>query len=415
MLDSQSSTLRRNRTICLPITPVAYEAMIQNPVDVRKTINDSIDRFPELFPSSIHEGYRMKDSYKSKKLGIVIRRIQCFDGAYSIRPSFVMPYMVALTEEVEKPLFLRKFSVPFWALAYTFGKNAMYWFRIEQSLGRNSLVGTTIQHPDTLPEHACADEKHCWRKGEKVYVATTVGGGCILGASVAADAGDQSLTKAYGVFKEEVHDIDPKYAPKTVNTDGWKATQKAWTSLFPSAAIICCFLHVFIKIRDRAKKKYQDIFRNIASELWECYNASSKAAFTQMVQRLFEKCKNLPSVILSPIQKLWENIESYSIAYDYPGVHRTSNMLDRLMQRMDRHLFAAQYFHGFLKSAQLSIRAWALINNFAPSNPWTVKIHGGNISPAVRLNKSQYHDNWLQNLLVSASLRGFRGPPQNPL
>jgi len=48
-------------------------------------------------------------------------------------------------------------------------------------------------------------------------------------------------------------------------------------------------------------------------------------------------------------------------------------MLDRLMQRMDRHLFSTQYFHGSLSSAELSIRGWALILNFAPSNPTTIK------------------------------------------
>ena len=41
--------------------------------------------------------------------------------------------------------------------------------------------------------------------------------------------------------------------------DGWKATLKAWKALFASVVIICCFLHVFIKIRDRAKKKYNDV------------------------------------------------------------------------------------------------------------------------------------------------------------
>jgi hypothetical protein len=29
-----------------------------------------------------------------------------------------MPYMIARTDEVEGPLFLRKFGVPFWALAH---------------------------------------------------------------------------------------------------------------------------------------------------------------------------------------------------------------------------------------------------------------------------------------------------------
>jgi hypothetical protein len=33
---------------------------------------------------------------------------------------------------------------------------------------------------------------------------------------------------------------------------------------------------------------------------------------------------------------------------------------------------------------------------------------GGWQSPAERLNQHRYHDNWLHNLLVSASLAGYR-------
>ena len=118
---------------------------------------------------------------------------------------------------------------------------------------------------------------------------------------------------------------------------------------------------------------------------------------------------------MEKIEKLRNNIVSFSIAYDFPDAHRTSNMLDRLMQRMDRHLFSTQYFHGSLSSAQLSIRAWALILNFAPSNPITIKNHDGLQSPAERLNKYRYHDNWLENLLISASLgRLYKPIPQNP-
>ncbi|MCD4811294.1 hypothetical protein K8R14_01655 [bacterium] len=89
----------------------------------------------------------MKDMKESKKLSIPIRRIKVSGVSYTIRPSFVMPYMTGFVKDVEKAMFLRKFDVPFWALSYVFGKNPMYWYRIETSLGRNSLVGTTIETP----------------------------------------------------------------------------------------------------------------------------------------------------------------------------------------------------------------------------------------------------------------------------
>jgi hypothetical protein len=42
---------------------------------------------------------------------------------------------------VEKPLFLRRWGVPHWALAYVFGRDGQYWYRLENRLGRNSVVG----------------------------------------------------------------------------------------------------------------------------------------------------------------------------------------------------------------------------------------------------------------------------------
>ena len=176
-------------------------------------------------------------------------------------------------------------------------------------------------------------------------------------------------------------------------------------------------MHVFIKIRDRAKKKYKDIFTEAASKLWNCYHAENKRSFSQRVRRLVEWCKKkeMPAVISKPIVKLRKNIAEYKVAYEHPNAHRTSNMVDRLMQRMDRHLFSVQYFHGSMASAELSIRGWVLIQNFAPYNPRTVeKLHGLK-SPAERLNKFRYHDNWLHNLYVSASLGGYRRPPLNAL
>lgn len=411
------SALQNNRTICLPFSQEDYIPNVDDPLDFRKCVDDRIKLFPELFPPEIAKGYLMKDIYYSKKLSIPIRRIEIVGTPYTIRPSFIMPYMAGIVDEIEKVLFMRKFNVPFWALSHVFGKDPMYWYRIEQSLGRNSIVGTTIRNPDDIPQHLGADEKHTRILGDKVYVATTVGNECILGASIAKDAGEESLKDAYQVFKDEAQCLKPDYTPTTVNMDGWKATRNAWKFLFSSVVIICCFLHVFIKIRDRAKKKYKDIFNEAASKLWDCYHAEKKNTFSQRIRRLVEWCKNnnMPSVIANPIKKLRQNIAAYKVAYDFPKAHRTSNMIDRLMQRMDRHLFSAQYFHGTMAASELSIRGWALIQNFAPYNPRTVKKLNGCQSPAERLNQFKYHEKWLHNLLISASLGGYRSPPQNPI
>jgi hypothetical protein len=328
-----------------------------NPLGFRAHMDEQIARFPELFPADIPNGYKMKDFYYSKKLSIPIRRIEVANIAYTVRPSFVMPYMVGLVEDIEKSLFLRKFSVPFWGLAYVFGRDPMYWYRIECSLGRNSIVGTTIKDPDQLPQHLIGDEKHSWILGKKVYIATTVSEGCIFGASVAQDAGETSLIQAYGVFQGEAQCIKPDYQPFTINTDGWTATQNAWKILFPSIVLISCFLHLFIKMRDGAQKKHRSAFLEAATKLWDCYHAVTRGSFSQRVRRLAEWAERsvFHDAISKPIQKLKKNLQGYAIAYAFPGAHRTSVMLDRLMQSMDRHLFSTRYFHGTIAAAELSI------------------------------------------------------------
>lgn len=408
--------MREKRTLCLPFDRSGYGKIVADSKEFRRCLDEMLKRSPELFPEGIAGGYTMKDSRTSKKRRIEIRRIELsINGeGYSIRPSFVMPYMTGFTDDVEKALYLRKYDVPFPVLSSVFGHNPMYWYRLENHLGRYSLVGTTIHKNTELPQHLVADEKHTHLAGEKCYLATTVANDCILGVSVAKAAGEIELTKAYGIFAAEAKRVEPNYKPKTVNTDGWPATQKAWQTLFSAVLIICCFLHVFIKIRDRAKVKFHDIYLQTTTRLWDCYRATTKQSFSQRIRRLVEWCNttaDVPAVISDPIKKLSKNKQRYAAAYDQPDCHRTSNMLDRLMQRMDRHLFITQYFHGSLSTAELNIRGWALIYNFAPSNPMTVKKYAGLKSPADRLNGFSYHDNWLQNLLISASLRDFRPSP----
>lgn len=323
---------------------------IENPKLFREELDEFIHNYPELFPRRIENGYRLKEIRRQKKLNIPIRRIIIGSDSFTIRPSFIMPYHTALTDDIKKALFLRKFDVPFWALSYVFGKDHMFWYRIEQGLGKNSIVGTTMKEPDLLPDHVAADEKHTRMRGKKAYVPTTVGSQCILGVSVCEDAGEKALTSEYGVFRKEARNLQPEYSPKSVNTDGWKATINAWKSLFVQISVVCCFPHVFIKIRDRSSKKYRELFNVAADKLWNCYNAETKTSFSQRVRRLFQwaEREKAPDVVLNPIKKLKENLSRYSKAYDLPGCHRTSNMIDRLMQRMDRHLFSTFYFHGSL-------------------------------------------------------------------
>ncbi len=85
------------------------------------------------------------------------------------------------------------------------------------------------------------------------------------------------------------------------------------------------------------------------------------------------------------------------------------------MKFLDRACLNGQYFHGMFESAESRVRALALLWNFCPSSPATVKKYHGQACPAERLHGQRYAENWLENWLISGSMNGVEMDQQNPL
>jgi uncharacterized DUF497 family protein len=62
-----------------------------------------------------------------------------------------MPYMSETAEMADKALYLRKHGLSFEDIAYVLGRSEMHWYRLCQSLGRASIVGTTLKTEMALP------------------------------------------------------------------------------------------------------------------------------------------------------------------------------------------------------------------------------------------------------------------------
>ena len=280
-----------SKTVIIPIDAQSYEQIVYNRKDFQKYLDNTIECYPELFPSLIKEGYILKGWTKPcKKIAIKRRLIllKSTEKELLIHPCFVLPYLKGNTKEVSKGLLMRKYNVPYHAIASSFGRDAMYWYRLELSLALNSIVGTTIKDLNKMPKHILVDEHHDKLLGDKVYVCTTVAKDCFLGAALSANMTFEALEKAYGVFKAESNFLQPCYSPLTINLDGFHSTTKAMKSLFPSATAIKCFLHGYLKIRDNASKRYDDYFEHIANKVWHCYKAKDKRSFAQRLRRLEE-------------------------------------------------------------------------------------------------------------------------------
>ena len=260
---------RGAKQIVIPMAQQQYDDIWHDADRVRSFIEQCTRSAPELFPAGFDQGYCLHGfGRESLKLsGLKLRKIVLANGAsYRLRPSFIFSYMTGTADELAYPLLLAAHGVPFWLLTLGFGHNDMFWYRLIERLGRNSLVGTTVHDPAQLPSHLAADEHHADWAGQKGYVATTVGEGCVLGVGLTASADDAHLQEAYGVFAAEARDVEPEYAPETVNTDGWASTRNAFQTLFPLITVVLCFLHGFLKIRDRCRK-----VRELHRRVWDVH------------------------------------------------------------------------------------------------------------------------------------------------
>ena len=396
---------RGDRQIVLSMTREQFDQSWSDATKMRELVDDTMAKNPELFPPCLLNGYVFHGFGRpSRKLdGIRLRKIRPSgqNEAYHLRPSFVVSYMVGTTDELEYPLLLASFGVPYWVLALGFGHSEMYWHRVVERIGRNSLVGTTVRDPKQLPEHLAADEHHVDWNGVKGYVATTAAAGCILGISLTKMADAEHLTAAYGQFAAEVQAVDPEYTPKTVNVDGWAATQNAFKACFSGIVVILCFLHGFLKIRDRCRN------RELHKRVWEVYWAKTGTEFRSRMAafRAWFEVQTWTKSVREMAEKLWNRTEDYVLAYDHPGCRRTSNAVDRPMNRICRLLYAGRGLHGHQASSERRLRGWALLLNFRPF----AKRSGheqNEQSQAHRLNGKRYSESWLENLQVSASLMG---------
>ena len=311
--------------------------------------------------------------------------------------------MTGTVDELEKPLLLLALHVPIWAVTHVFGRNDMYWQRLLERMGRNSLAGTTVRVSDKMPQHIAADEHHLDWRGEKGFLAMTAASGCALGAALTKAADEDHLLEAYGVFDQEARNVNAQWQPQTVNTDGWKATRYAFIKLFPKVVLLLCFLHGFLKIRDRRRKSH-----DLHQRVWDVYRAESAADFAVRMDALktWSETAALRGPVQENLEKLFAHKDDYAASYAHPTCYRTSNQVDRPMNRICRSLYASRGIHGHQATSERRLRGQCLLENFRPFAPRsnTDRQHQ---SPAHRLNDRSYHSNWLHNLQAAASLQGF--------
>jgi hypothetical protein len=243
--------------------------------------------------------------------------------------------------------------------------------------------------------------------GQRIYIAVSAAKECFLGVGFAHRADPIALTQAYGEFQQEALALNPDYCPQTVNIDGWEATQQAWTRLFPGITLMLCFLHTVLGIQQHCRRD-ELLYRQVTEKLWELFHSLTPRHFAQRLRRLHEWASTQVKheIVLKKLVALKTKATQFRLTFEFPQAYRTSNQVDRLMNYQDRLLYQMQYFHGSQASTRKALRAMALLWNF---HPYCQKIQGDfphTLSPFRDLNGFCYHNHWLRNLLIAASLNG---------
>jgi hypothetical protein len=174
-------------------------------------------------------------------------------------------------------------------------------------------------------------------------------------------------------------------------------------------AVLRRFLHGWLKARDRGKH-LKGVFGEPAEKVWHAYRAPGRRGLGQRLRRPWEWSKGhvQATSALEQVQGLCGRAKGYGVAYRHPGGHRTGAMLDRGMRPMDRYFDDGQHPQGSAEACGRHARAWALVYNSRPWGPQARRDNGEWRGPAERLNRHRDHDNGLHNLLVPASLAGYR-------
>ena len=145
----------RAKQIVIPMIRQQYDGIWQDAERMRAFVDEWAQLAPELFPEDFDQGYCLHGfGRESRKLpSLKLRKIVLADGPpYWLRPSFVTSYMTGTVDQLAYPCLLTAYGVPPWLLTIGFGHSDMYWYRVTERLGRNSLVGTTVRDAAQLPE-----------------------------------------------------------------------------------------------------------------------------------------------------------------------------------------------------------------------------------------------------------------------
>ena len=169
------------------------------------------------------------------------------------------------------------------------------------------------------------------------------------------------------MFAAEARDVKPEYAPKTVNTDGWAGDAEC-------LPLVVSHHRGGALLPARVPQDPRPLAARLGSFIAACGTSTAPPTgeeFRRLMSEFQQWCatQTWTASVGEMLEKLWAKTECYATAYDHPGCHRTSNAVDRPMNRLCRLMYASRGLHGHQGSSELRLRGWALLHNFRPYAP----------------------------------------------
>jgi len=168
------------------------------------------------------------------------------------------------------------------------------------------------------------------------------------------------------------------YAPASVTTDGWIASQNAWKTNVSDITLVECNLHGKKRVSatlDEFAKTHADWtppqLQQVKDDLNSVLNASSLAVYSQRIRRNRERYADEP-ILLKRLDILKEKQFLFTNHLKYEDAPAYSAPLDRSMRFLDEKLQVSGQYRA-ADAIDPMLNAWAIVNNLRKFLPDAIK------------------------------------------
>lgn len=177
-----------------------------------------------------------------------------------------------------------------------------------------------------------------------------------------------------------------------MNTDGWRQTKLAWLAIFPAIFVVRCFLHAYMRIRDRCKST--SVFTEIRAMIWHIYHARSYVTYWRRYRKFLIFARDhLTGEALKALNKFEKKRAELYKGWLYPGAMPVKVTPHVEAACHGLHMAFQHRADTMRNTAHLLIRGWTLLHNFQPyCHRARARSQSPYCSPFHKLNQKQDHD-----------------------